>query len=963
MGHTWHLYINEYGASETERNWKTIRFHRSLEPEPTKFIAVIKYYSDIKYWYEVRIKSGTTIEWFGYVERIKTFWNKEGRWLRVSGRCRKVIIWKKWVERFTDTREIGPNEETGFFGKVSAKQLLMFLLRTPVSDSVIRDDNTVVLNHKIGWGVAPENFYVQASPTVAHCKEYWVKSRYTGLAWRNRGSPWNGATLAVNSCPATAWTTTGASPYIAVDDGDTEKIYSATVDQESDHGFGDLEASATGINYIKLAVKFKTDTTSFPWWQRAHGYVYIWRASTSSWVQVGEWEGVTNGAWVLKEIDVTSILNNVSDVNAAKVRFTNKSSSLGTHITYAYMEVSYSTGGSQEVGDYFMISLSSSTDIMGILIECRNDGSQYARNYNIQYSNADNPDPTVDGNWSDFASGAVNITNNTFRDILHSWRPTTLKHIRIKITVQNTSYGWEISQIYVYKAEPKKYRAYLDGLSQPPNPPPYQGGPYITDMYFDSNYNSMELGQVNVPFGRLIDAIDTVRKMCHSNYVPFECWIQHSDGQIRFEDHRGSDKSATISFTKGTHLGGTTKDQNVGKTVQRIKIIGKGESKKQDDISSAWQTDTSEMDNVRSFYEEIISRKTVDNKTLGDLIANIYLNENAPVEELIECDVENDSYDAMAYDVGDDVMITDSLTGVSGSYRIHTIAKEINREGEHITLYLGKSWKDVDTEWAKIRKELRELNLTGTTIEDWSGEGSNQKKQSKVKSETESFESTAQNDDEEGANDKTDDKWYISGDAVNGQAFNCGDKWQALTGVNGADGLSDAVWAYISDRTLNFDQNPKLVCEFKIDVSGSYTAWQNDDMFRVGIRSSALTYGFGFRIKKESGVYNLYASLYDGTGTAQLVQVGQVDENKKYRVEAVVDWESRIVKYYVQDPDSASEELELRGLLEIDQETDPKSYNLQPLIVALNTTTPTPHGGQMSHIYCYKFKSEWKARQ
>jgi len=45
-----------------------------------------------------------------------------------------------------------------------------------------------------------------------------------------------------------------------------------------------------------------------------------------------------------------------------------------------------------------------------------------------------------------------NVTNNTFRDIIHSWTPTFIDNIRIRIVAQDTAHSWSISQIYIYKA-------------------------------------------------------------------------------------------------------------------------------------------------------------------------------------------------------------------------------------------------------------------------------------------------------------------------------------------------------------------------------------------------------------------------------------------------------------------------------------------------------------------------------
>lgn len=977
-GHVWKLYVGEdLIFNPIQRDWKTLKFERSMSSDPTKCVLTIKYYSDINYFDFIKITSKTassseTTEWYGYVEKRSILWNKEGRYLQIEGRDRRVILWKKWNERFVDTRL------NGFFGSVSAIELLKFILRCPISDSPLDDGGISIPNHKIGWGVQPNKWVVQASPTVDTTKPEFVKSRVSGLVWRNRGTPYNNVKLDVNGVTAggTPWTKVGGSPYIydaGSEPEESNKVSSNTVGAYDDYNFANLPAPASAINVVKLYFWLKCDSSIIPWYNAA-GTVYIWQNSTNSWLEVGTW---FSGAWIsaswrLIEVDVTDALGSISDVNNAKVRFMCGGNELSSHITYAYLAVNYTTDGSQEVGDYFTVNFSEQQmNVMGILIESRKSSDQYARNYNLQYSNLANPDPTNDSHWSNFPDGSINITSNTYRDILHSWRPLNLRHLRIKITIQNTSYGWEISQIYVYRADEFKYRVLLEGLSQPPKPPPYQGGPYLTDFIIQDIYSPPLIG-VNISFSRITDAIDAIVERAHQNYVPYQYWINHDTGALYFCQRKGSDKSGTISFVKGTHLGGTTKEDYVGSSVQRAKVVGKSESKKQDDISSDWQINSTELDNVRTFFEEIISKKTVSSKIVADLLANIHQKEFGPVEETITCDVENDPYDPMVYDVDDDVMIIDSLTGISGAKRIQSLGKEIDSDGEHITLYLGTRWKDINDEWSRINKKLKELALTGTAIEDWLAEGSGQSKMD-ADAETETFEKDARNDEEEGAKDKNDMKWTKTNDGSSGQEFNCGDRWFSFRGTN-VNGTQRYVQAVIKNYdqagnviTTTLDRNPKLVFEFKIFVgvegSNTYPEWRTSDQFEVHFGTDALNpLGIGFRITKNAGAgYALQAYLNDNV-SVKVVKLQDVFSNKKYRIEAVTDWEGKIVKYYVQDPDNlANKELEFRALLAIANACSP-TFLMYPLRMRLTTqTAPTP--ATWDKVYIYKFISEWKAKQ
>lgn len=59
----------------------------------------------------------------------------------------------------------------------------------------------------------------------------------------------------------------------------------------------------------------------------------------------------------------------------------------------------------------------------------------------------------------------VTVTNNFYPDLLHSWCPQQMSNIKIYVDDAETGHGWEITQIYVYRTDPVKYRVVLDSCT------------------------------------------------------------------------------------------------------------------------------------------------------------------------------------------------------------------------------------------------------------------------------------------------------------------------------------------------------------------------------------------------------------------------------------------------------------------------------------------------------------------
>ena len=814
-------------------NYKEIDFQRSLSPDPQRFTATIEYDAAIDYFNTVNIKKNGTTEFFGYIEGLEPFWDKNGRYLRIWGRCRRVVLWKKFTERFTDGRL------EGFFGSVDPANLLYFLLRCPISDSPTASDLS-----KIGWGLDANDWDVSAIRTADSRHEDWVKNRLVGLAWQ-LGPLYDHHSVDVGAFTSSTneWDNGGTSGDLGDDDYTTyrqAKFYSlltldaaigdwdVTVADASGFAAGkfirlsnQVASGAHGGNHEVLYIQgiagnvitfttqlvnaytvangsgvLKKKGVTDDYWNvddLAHTYgaitasyvdvfgrqvrnswgaapyqdaeVQIWVYDGSSWTNAGtiawvdtEW-GFGAGAGsasVVKTVDVSAIIDTFEKANACRIRLIqiNQDCDLSmpriSEVNLRVIGYSYQT-----LNDWFKIDLGAQKNrVTGIYFESRRTTNAFPVNYKVQTSPND-----VD--WTDKAT----VTSNTVQDIIESWAATdSVRYIKILITA-NAAYPWEISQIYVYCADDHKYCVLDEGSGD-------SLGPYLGTVTIGDYVTAEDvIKPINLPFGRLNNNIDDVVQKCHDvSYGLWEWWIDHADGEFHFASRKGSDLSGSISFVRGTHILSVGKEGEARAVTSRVRIVGKSEGKKQDEISSDWKVNATGEGNLNSFYEKIVTAKRIADKTTADVMANVEVTQKGDVALIYEVQISNDTHAAMAYDVGDDVTITDSKTGMSGAYRIYTITKKITRNGEDVTLYVGSAFKDVGDNWVEIRKLIREISGTGTAIEDWFAEGVDQTKLDAENISGE-WEKSAKNDDQDPPEDETDDSWVITngGGAFGGQ--------------------------------------------------------------------------------------------------------------------------------------------------------------------------------------------------
>jgi hypothetical protein len=380
-------------------------------------------------------------------------------------------LWKKWTERYQESREVGPSTsdgeiESGFFGEVNPTELIKFILRCPMS---VHPKGKV--RHKIGWGIASDAWTCCANETAECYYPDWVAMRTTGLCWKGRGKTiiMNTSTLAVAAYDGTNtdWNTQGVNPWLDVDDiGPTDGWITShllTTDwNDKNMGyftFATLDPTAYTISSVIIKFHCRNNYYLDPdycTWQLYDG---------TTWHDMGNF--VSGYYWEYRIYNVTTILNTVAKVNLAKVNFTIPSTGphapkdAGIDITYACLDVRWTTfvdNAAQETNDWFVVNLDAPyNDVTAILVECRNNNNTYARNYKIQWTDLSDCCGVGGGTWNDF-DPPVDVINNAYRDILHSWKPEDDVHcVRIMLTA-SANVAWEISQIYIWQGDEVKFR-------------------------------------------------------------------------------------------------------------------------------------------------------------------------------------------------------------------------------------------------------------------------------------------------------------------------------------------------------------------------------------------------------------------------------------------------------------------------------------------------------------------------
>ena len=508
----------------------------------------------------------------------------------------------------------------------------------------------------------------------------------------------------------------------------------------------------------------------------------------------------------------------------------------------------------------------------------------------------------------------------------------------------------------------------------------YSGGPYIS---FGTITNLGEsIGPINIPYSRLTDALDLILAETaeYNSYVPWEWWFDYT-GALQVAQTRGTDKSGTVTLEAAIHIGRSTKSSSSRQTSQRVRTVGRGESAEQDQNTSDWWDKTTEMVNVGTFYEKLDVEKELSDKNKADIWAQIILEQEAPLRQEITVVLENDSYTVNDFDVGDTVTVTDPDVNLNGKYRVKTIEKNINSNGETTIVTLSNVRTDISDRLADFAKTLEKMQHSSTYIDVMYAEGSRQQ-QLNANVIEDVWEQTASNKNViELPEEEDDTKELTLCTAVDGSGdtdlnFTCDKNMFEVwaTGVNGQGAI------YLEIPLVKFDRNPRFTCEFLIDVANigghSTTVWATGDCAWIGMGRFALcggadpdnpnkyccdppvpTYFFGFWIEKSASTYDLCANLYTDKDYLG-VKVASLSANVKYTIEARVEWKEKVVKFYWGRSDAEDYDalwgFKLRAILPISTLAD-GTIELCPFLTAFDNA-----GGGVSKqdLYLYSYKSQ-----
>lgn len=344
-------------------------------------------------------------------------------------------------------------------------------------------------------------------------------------------------------------------------------------------------------------------------------------------------------------------------------------------------------------GDTIDIDLGSNEVTMGALLYAGGSPPQYPSNMTV-YGDTFSPPTTVIDSWTGAGSNYPAV---------FSWDRRTVRYLRFEAN-NSLAAQWDIQEIFVYEGESNNWSILNNTNSD-----------WALSLGTISSWSN-QVGPLNLGTDRLFDNLNKFIEVANESDLRWEWWV-NLDDEITFQSRRGSDKSATISFSFGNHIKTLRWVRRTNNIIIRLKVLGGNwdESLGTDGIDSGWRGST----NVTTYgpYEKIHPPKEeyptiASAQTFRDLIG---LEAETPVEEL-EITIR-DTYSPNDYEVGDDVNITVSEIGLNDTFRIKQKTVNVDGSGgETVTLILGesakyRSYKDYVDRLAWMKKKIIETEF------------------------------------------------------------------------------------------------------------------------------------------------------------------------------------------------------------------------------------------------------------
>jgi len=400
----------------------------------------------------------------------------------------------------------------------------------------------------------------------------------------------------------------------------------------------------------------------------------------------------------------------------------------------------------QANGEYIQIKLGSSTTICGIRIENRGLSPQhFVRNYKIETSTT--------GAWGGEEVEVVSeVTNNRAINIVENWTPAATQWIRITCTATFAD-SWDISDIFIYESdgaisgisegtltehlplncskmsanaasgqaeitvkEGWRFSEKDDVVVGDDNAEEYRtvssvtGNVITLTANLTNSYTTAANGlvlnldryaEVNLEYMRRTESINKIVELCTTDDVKWQ-WEVTDAGAVSMGARVGTDKSGSISFTYQNDIITSSNKQNNLRRVDRVWVLGGGKGDEQDRISSGWQGSGD--------YESVITDTSLKTEEACIAKAKALLDEyDAPREVAV---VVRDPHTTGDWELGDDVTLTDTITGLSGSYRVKTVNRMYSANGEIVSMNCDMVRKTRIENLIELYREMRDVRQT-----------------------------------------------------------------------------------------------------------------------------------------------------------------------------------------------------------------------------------------------------------
>lgn len=400
--------------------------------------------------------------------------------------------------------------------------------------------------------------------------------------------------------------------------------------------------------------------------------------------------------------------------------------------------VGWESDNNQSTSSWIKVDLRETKNITAVRIEnWTTRETEFVRNYKIETS-------TDDENWTQVATK----TKNRAINIVESWAPANARYIKISATASFAK-KWSISNIYVYESggtitgisegtitEHLPFNSSLvttNVSSGQPNVAVKEGwkfnpddkvivgdddseGEYEIESVSENtltlktnasaNYttaknafvtNYYSYAKIDMDYIRRSEGIDKIVSMMMTDSVPW-IWDVTDDGVVNVGLQIGTDKSGTISFSLGTNMIKSNSTVDGFSQIDKVLVIGKGKEDDQDRTASGW-LGTGE-------YEHIEIDSSLESPEATRSKGYTLLQQNANGLENERVDII-DTYNTNDWTVDDTITLTDSISGLSDTYRVKRISRTYSTAGETVSIQTTSISPRADKLIAKMIQEIR----------------------------------------------------------------------------------------------------------------------------------------------------------------------------------------------------------------------------------------------------------------